>query len=216
MSAIEKNIEDVRARIDSSLKNAGRTDKVRLMAVTKYRGVDEINQAMTHGIDCIGENRVGEAEGKFPLLKGQVEKHMIGHLQTNKVKRALEIFDVIHSVDSYKLAREIDKRGCNIDKIIPILFEVNISGEEVKYGIGPDEAHDFYNRLMELSHLKVIGMMAMAPHVEPENTRPFFRKMKELNDSLKLRYISMGMTNDFQIAVEEGSNLVRIGTGLFG
>lgn len=189
---------------------------VKLVTVTKTRSVDEIQKAVDAGINCIGENKVQEAKQKFPLLP-EVEKHMIGHLQRNKVKLAVELFDMIQSVDSIKLAKEINKRCESINKVMPILIEIKIGDEESKQGIKPEEAKDLLNQLSHFKNINIQGLMCMAPFIEAEQTRPYFRKMKELFDSLdNMKWLSMGMTNDYKIAIEEGSNMVRVGTAIFG
>lgn len=189
---------------------------VKLVAITKTRTVEEIKQAIEAGINCIGENRVQEAKQKFPLLP-EVEKNMVGHLQTNKVKLAVELFDMIQSVDSVKLAEEISKRCEAIDKVMPILVEVNIGEEGSKHGVKLEGIKDFMNEISQFKNIDIQGLMCIAPFIEPEKTRPYFRRMKEVFDSIgNLRWLSMGMTNDYRIAIEEGSNMVRIGTAIFG
>ena len=190
-------------------------NNVKLVAATKTRSVEEIKQAVEAGVACIGENKVQEAKQKFPFLP-QVEKHMIGHLQTNKVKSAVELFDMIQSVDSIKLAKEINKRCKAINKVMPVLVEINISDEENKYGIKLCDAEIFINKISQFKNIEVQGLMCMAPFVEPEETMSYFRKMKSLFDSLgSLKWLSMGMSNDYKMAIKEGSNMVRIGTSIF-
>jgi len=189
---------------------------VKLIAVTKTRTVEEIKQAIKAGIACIGENRVQEAEEKFPLLPN-VEKHMIGSLQTNKVKLAVKLFDMIQSVDSLKLAKEIDKRCKAINKVMPILVEINIGDEASKHGIKPEDVEGFVKEISKLKNIKVYGLMCVAPLVNPEEARPYFKQMKRLFDSIgNMKWLSMGMSNDYKIAIEEGSNMIRIGTAIFG
>ncbi len=208
---IAENIESIRKRIEGAAK--GRN--VVLMAVTKKASIRQIRESIGCGINVIGESRVDVAIDKFFRLP-VVEKHMIGHLQCNKAKLAVQHFDVIQSVDSLKLAKEIDKRAKGLDKVMPVMIEVNVSGEDQKYGISPLETEHFYDKLLKLTNIKVTGLMAMAPYVAPKETRPYFIKMKRLNDVLKLPHLSMGMSNDFEVAVEEGSTMVRIGTAIFG
>jgi len=196
---IKDNLEKIKKEIGD----------VKLIAVTKGRNVDEINELIRCGVKVIGENRVNEAEEKFKHIEN-VEKHMIGHLQTNKVKKAVELFDCIQSVDSLRLALEIDKRSV---KKMPIMLEIKF--EEQKYGFLVDEVIDAYDKIRKLKNIEVIGLMCMAPFVEAEETRKYFRKMKKINSRLKLKYLSMGMSNDYNIAIDEGSNMVRIGTKLF-
>lgn len=202
--------------IKENLGNMNIPSHVKLIAVTKTRTVEEINEAIRAGVNCIGENRVKEAEEKFNLLL-KVEKHMIGSLQTNKVKLAVELFDMIQSVDSLKLAKEIDKRCAAIHKVMPVLIEVNIGNEKNKHGINPEDVKNFLLELSSLKHISVQGLMCVSPMLEPEQVRPYFKKMKQLFDSIgNLKWLSMGMSNDYKIAIEEGSNMVRIGTLLFG
>lgn len=189
---------------------------VKLVAVTKTRTVEEIKKAIEAGIECIGENKIQEAKQKFPFLP-DVEKHMVGHLQTNKVKLAVKLFDMIQSVDSVKLAEEIDKRCEAINKVMPILVEINIGNEENKQGIKFGDAKGFISGISQLKNIDIQGLMCIAPFIPLEETRPYFRKMKELFDSFSnLKWLSMGMSNDYKVAIEEGSNMVRIGTAVFG
>lgn len=189
---------------------------IKLIAVTKTRNVEEIKEAINTGITCVGENKVQEAKQKFSFLP-KVEKHMIGHLQTNKVKTAVELFDMIQSVDSIRLAKEISKKCEFIGKVMPILIEINIGDEERKHGVKPEEAKDFIKEISQFKNIDVQGLMCIAPFIKAEETRPYFKKMKEVFDSLgNLRWLSMGMSNDYKIAIEEGSNMVRIGTAIFG
>jgi PLP dependent protein len=215
-----KNLIEVRNKIKAAAARSGRKrEDIALVAVTKKAGVEQTNEALANGITAIAENRTEIAASKFPSLFyacSGIEKHMIGHLQTNKVKAAVTLFDVIQSVDSLKLAKEIDKHALDAGKVMPIMIEINISGEEQKYGIAPEEIDPFYNYLLKLTNIKVIGLMAIAPYVPAEETRPYFKKMKQIFDRFNLKYLSMGMTNDFEVAIEEGANMVRIGGGIFG
>ena len=202
--------------LNGNLAVLGIPPDVKLVAVTKTRTVEEIRHAIMSGVTCIGENRVQEAEKKFPFLP-KVEKHMIGHLQTNKVKLAVELFDMIQSVDSLKLAEEISKRCETIGKVMPVLVEVNIGNEPNKYGIKPEDAGSFVKEISKLKNIDVQGLMCVAPLLAPEETRPYFKKMKQLFGSVgNMKWLSMGMSNDYKTAIEEGSNMVRIGTAIFG
>lgn len=185
-----------------------------IVAATKSRTVDEIQQAIDAGIKIIGENRLQEAEAKLEAL--QVEKHFIGHLQTNKVKHAVKLFDCIQSIDSLKLAKEINKRALDAGKTMRVFFEVNIGDEDSKYGISKVEAESFYDKLLKLTNLKVEGIMSILPYVEPEQTRPYFKELKTLQQKLNLKWLSAGMSNDYLVAVEEGANMLRLGTAIFG
>lgn len=195
------------------------------MAVTKTATMGQIEEAINAGVKIIGENRVQDAKEKYQILTAGIEWHLIGHLQTNKVKYAVEIFNCIHSVDSIKLAQEIDKRSKQFGKIMDVLVEVNVSGEESKYGIKPEEVKPFIKNISEFLRIKVRGLMTIAPIVkDKEEVRPYFRKLRELSkeikskniENVKMDYLSMGMTKDFEIAIEEGANMVRIGRGIFG
>lgn len=190
--------------------------EVSLVAVTKNVPAELVNEALELGVQIIGENRVQEAATKFSLLKYPCEKHMIGHLQTNKVKKALEIFDVIQSVDSLRLAGKISSEVVKLEKTIPIFLEVNISGEEQKYGFTMDEIEESLEKIRKLPNLEIRGLMGMAPYFDdPEKARPYFRRLKKLADKLGLSEISMGMSGDYKVAVEEGATVVRIGRALF-
>jgi len=195
------------------------------VAVTKTATMGQIEEAINAGVKIIGENRVHDAKEKYQILTAGIEWHLIGHLQTNKVKYAVEIFNCIHSVDSIKLAQEIDKRSKQFGKIMDVLVEVNVSGEESKYGIKPEEVKPFIKNISEFLRIKVRGLMTIAPIVkDKEEVRPYFRKLRELSkeikskniENVKMDYLSMGMTKDFEIAIEEGANMVRIGRGIFG
>ncbi|MFC1691868.1 YggS family pyridoxal phosphate-dependent enzyme [Nanoarchaeota archaeon] len=206
--------------------------QVILVAVTKTRTLDEINKAIELGITVIGENRLQEAQDKFPQISDSVEKHFIGHLQSNKVKKVVEISDMIESVDSIKLLKLINNEAEKQNKIIQALIEINIGDEETKSGIPYENAEEFFKEMdntiksENLKNIKILGLMTIAPFIEPEETRPYFKKMKALFDKLKEKYsdsktiklehLSMGMSNDWQIAAEEGSNMVRLGTAIFG
>lgn len=177
------------------------------------------------GITELGENRVQELIAKLPLVKGAVNWHLIGHLQTNKVRQIIDKVKLIHSVDSLRLAEEIDVRARQKNLSVDILIEINIGNEESKHGIQPDETTEFYKKLLKLENIKVCGLMTVAPYVEnPEDNRVCFQKMRELfidikqsfHDNRDMKYLSMGMSNDYVVAIEEGANMVRIGTGIFG
>ena len=198
--------------------------KAELLAVTKSVDAEIIKQLASLGQKVFGENRVQDAEQKILVLNeiyDGLRWHMIGHLQSNKVKKAVRLFDVIQSVDSLKLVSLIDKEAGKINKRIDVLIQINISEEDHKYGIEPSAVHMFFANLeqMELRNIRIIGIMGMAPFCGHELVRPYFRKMKEIFDLLKSRYnlsvLSMGMSNDYVEAVEEGSNMVRVGTVLF-
>ncbi len=205
---IVDNVSCVKKRIGNAV----------LVAVTKSVGIEEVKALKDCGIGVFGENRLDSAEKKIREISG--EWHMIGHLQSNKVKKAVELFDCIDSVDSLKLARRINDFALESGKIMNVLVQVNIGMEEQKYGINPDDTSDFIKSINTLKGIKILGLMAIAPFVGKEQTRSYFRRMKEIFDRAKqespdMRYLSIGMSNDYDVALEEGSNMVRIGTRLF-
>jgi len=200
-------------------------ESVQLVAAAKARTPEEILEAVEAGVKYIGENYVQEAREAFKLVGQRAKWHFIGHLQTNKAKKAVELFDMIETVDSVKLAREIDKRCKTIGKIIPVLVEINSGREPQKFGILPEKAESFIKELAQLENLKVKGLMTMGPAFgDPEKARPYFietrkafKKIKSLDiPNIEMKYLSMGMTNSYQVAIEEGANIVRIGTKIFG
>jgi hypothetical protein len=201
-------------------------DSVRLVAVSKTIPAGTVKEAIESGVTILGENYVQEAREKFnALVHYSVSWHFIGHLQSNKAKYAVRLFDLIHSVDSLKLARELDKQAKKVDKIQQILVQVNISEEDTKSGISADEALDLISEISQLENLSIRGLMTMPPYFyQPEKVKPFFAALRELRDQVKERSLthvsmeelSMGMTGDFEVAIEEGATLVRIGTAIFG
>ena len=223
---IARNVEQVRARVADACARVGRDpSEVLIVAVSKTFPPEAIREAVAAGIAHIGENRVQEAYQKFQALGRIATWHMVGHLQTNKVKRALEFFDWIHSVDSLHLAEEINKRAERLGReFVDVLVEVNTSGEASKYGVSPSEAAGLVEKIDALPKVRVQGLMTIAPIVEdPEEARPYFVQLRELRDELlrkgaaeSLPHLSMGMTDDFEVAVEEGATMVRIGRAIFG
>lgn len=226
METIKNNLEIIKEKIKKVALKANRNpEEIKLVAVTKTATIEQIKEAISAGVKIIGENKVQEAKEKYHILSADIEWHLVGHLQTNKVKYAIEIFDCIHSVDSIKLAEEIDKRSLQFGKTTNVLVEVNVSGEESKYGIKPEEVEPFLKEISEFSRIRVRGLMTIAPIAEDkEEVRPYFRKLRELSEEIKnksiknvkMDYLSMGMTEDFEVAIEEGANMVRIGRGIFG
>lgn len=221
MSDICENLQAIRRRIDAAARKTGRTEgDIVLVVVTKTRSVAEIREAIACGATDIGENYVQEAEAKYSEIGNGLRWHMIGHLQRNKVKHAVEFFDMIQSVDSEELAREIGRRAEAIGRCMDVLVEVKISSEPTKFGVDCDEALRLADRISDISGIRVCGLMGMAPIVsDPEAARPYFARLKQIWDKLPQEqrlYLSMGMTQDFEIAIEEGSNMVRIGTAIFG
>jgi len=204
------------------LKPGCSPEEINILAATKGRNVAEIREAIEAGIKLIGENTVQEALAKFEFLP-PVEKHFIGHLQKNKAKIAVRLFDMIESVDSLELAKELSQESLKLGKRMPILIEVNVTEEAGRWGVRPEELFGLIQEILKLEGLQFEGLMAMPPyHEDPEELRPYFRRMKELADelkdfpSIKMKYLSMGISNDFKVAIEEGSNLIRIGTAIFG
>jgi hypothetical protein len=198
---------------------------VELVAAAKTRTASEILQALEAGVGIIGENYVQEAADVFPAIGGRARWHFIGHLQTNKVKKAAEIFDLVETVDSIALGREIDKRSAAVGKTMDIFVEVNSGREPQKAGVLPEEAEPLVRSLAALPHLRVRGLMTMGPFEgDPEDSRPYFKETRRVWEALKIqaiagaemRYLSMGMTNSWRVAIEEGATMVRIGTAIFG
>lgn len=198
---------------------------IELVAATKDRTIDEIEQAIAAGITTIGENYIQEAQRKFSFLGKKVHWHFIGHLQTNKAKYAAGLFDMIETLDSLALAQALDKECKKINKLMPVLIEVNSATEEQKYGVWPDEVESFINELSAYPNLKPMGLMTMGPWLEDQTLlRPYFVRTKRLFDALKQtsakhldwRYLSMGMSASYKLAIEAGANIVRIGTAIFG
>lgn len=221
MSYIAENLIAIKQRIDAAARKAGRTaEDITLVAVTKTRSVAEIKEAIAHGVTDVGENYVQEAESKYGEIGDVVNWHMIGHLQRNKARHVVEFCSMIHSVDDEALAREISRRAEAIGKRIDVLVEVKISGEVTKFGTDAEDALRLTESMSQLSGVRVCGLMGMAPFVaDPEETRPYFSQLRTLWDKLpdeQRFYLSMGMTQDFEVAIEEGSNMVRIGTAIFG
>ncbi|AST56290.1 alanine racemase domain protein [Thermoanaerobacterium thermosaccharolyticum] len=222
---IRLNLEEIKNNIEVHARKVNRNpDDILIMAVTKTVDVERIQEAIDNGITDIGENKVQELIDKYPALREKVQFHFIGHLQTNKVKYIIDKVKMIHSLDSIHLAQEINKRAHSNNIVMDCLVEVNIGSEESKYGIDPLNVMDFIKSLESFDNIRIRGLMTVAPFVEPEKVRPYFKMMKELFDCAKsinqknvdFKYLSMGMTNDYTVAVEEGSNIVRIGTGIFG
>jgi len=224
--SIRENLERIREKIRVKSELVGRDpQETTLVAVTKTVEADRIEEAIAAGVNIIGESRVQEAKEKYGKVESKIIWHLVGHLQRNKAKDAVKIFDLIHSVDSTKLAKEIDKQAKKAGKIQKILVEVNASGEESKYGLSPEEVITFLKEVSGFPNIKVEGLMTMAPFYEnPEDCRPYFRKLRELREEIKAEnikdvemvYLSMGMSSDFEVAIEEGSNMVRIGKAIFG
>ena len=215
---IAANIKEVHRRIERACERSRRSpEEITLVTVTKGFESQAIRAAFDCGIRNFGENRVQEAEGKIGQLsdlKPDVTWHMVGHLQSNKTKAAVELFDIIHSVDSVRLAEILSRRA---ERTLPVLLEVNVSGEATKGGFSVAGIVAAVNEIRQLPNLKTMGLMTVAPFVaDPEEIRPVFRKLRELRDSLGLKHLSMGMTDDFEVAIEEGATMIRIGRAIFG
>ena len=223
--AIRDNIHDVWERIaraaDRALRDPG---DIKLVAVTKTVEPPHIVEAIEAGISCIGENRIQEAARKFPELP-PVERHLVGHLQTNKVKTALLLFDIIESVDSVRLAREISTCCTAAGSEASVLVEVNTSGEETKFGLAPDEVLEALDDMSTLPGLKVVGLMTVGAFLpDSDDVRPCFKTLRAIRDEVEervipgvsMKHLSMGMTNDFEAAIEEGATIVRVGRAIFG
>ena len=216
LKMIEQNVSQILSELPAG---------VELVAAAKTRQPSEILEAAEAGVKIIGENYVQEAERAYEAAGNKVKWHFIGHPQKNKVKKAVKIFDMIETVDSSELAREIDKRCTQIGKVMPILIEINSGHEEQKAGVLPEEAEQLIREVSTYQNIKVMGLMTMGPFAgDPEDSRPYFvetRKIFERIEQLQLpnidmRYLSMGMTNSYKIAIEEGANIVRIGSKIFG
>lgn len=226
LSTIKDNLEQVNSNIVSACIRSGRkTDSVTLIAVSKTKPVEMLLEAYAAGVRDFGENKVQEIVDKIDKLPPDARFHMIGHLQTNKVKYIIDRIYMIHSLDSVKLAMEIDKRAKAAGRVVPCLIEINIGNEESKYGINPKEAAEFAAEVSQLTGIKIMGLMCVAPAVDdPEEAREYFVRMRELSvditrkniDNIELSILSMGMSGDYMVAVEEGADFVRVGSSIFG
>lgn len=224
MSELQENLTRIRSRIDQACERSGRQpDSVRLMAVSKNQPPERVAEAASAGLTLFGENRIQDAKVKIPLCPGQLEWHFIGHLQSNKSRDAVSLFQVVQGVDSLALAEELQKQALKLARSLPILLEVNVAGESSKFGWNPDRLLAELPQLNALNRLEVHGLMTIAPYaVDPEQVRPIFRRLRELRDrctdllGAPLPVLSMGMSGDLEVAIEEGATLVRVGTALFG
>ena len=222
---IADNLRSVRERIAAACERAGRSpDEITVVGVSKTFPATLVAEACRAGLSDIGENRVQEGAAKIPKVEALGSRprwHLVGHLQTNKVKTALGLFDIIHSVDSVRLAEFISRHAENLPVRqagpLPVLLEVNVAGEASKFGLRPEEMGWALEQIARLPGLAVQGLMTVAPLVDdPEEVRPVFRELRRLRDALGLREMSMGMTDDFEVAIEEGATMVRIGRAIFG
>ena len=223
MSAISENTKRVQDRIDRAAQRSGRSaDAVKLIVVTKTWPADVVQQVVDAGIRVLGESRVQEAQRKVPEIAGEVSWHLVGHLQRNKVKQALPLFDLIHSVDTLRLAQEISQRARQNNIEVRVLVQVNTSGEASKFGVSPNAALDLVGQIDELEGISVAGLMTIgAFDPDPEIARPNFVLLRQIRDRIAIHKphvsaLSMGMTGDFEVAIEEGATMVRVGTAIFG
>lgn len=226
MASTSENIERVRERIEKACYSVSRRpDEVLIVAVTKTVSAATVQEAVDAGIRLLGENRIQEAASKIASVNGDITWHMVGHLQRNKVKKAVTMFEMIQSVDSYALALEINRRSEEADKRMEVLVEVNTSREQTKYGVAPEEAVDLIGQMSDLRNISVKGLMTIGALTDDEGrVRDCFRTLRELAreietasiPNVEMQILSMGMTSDYELAIEEGSNMVRIGTAIFG
>ena len=223
---LRDNLQEVEERIRAACQRAGRDrSEVTLVAVSKTKPVETLQEAYDQGVRVFGENKVQEIREKYEALPKDIEWHMIGHLQTNKVKYIVGKTCLVHSVDSLKLAAAISKEAVKHGCTVQVLIEVNVAGEESKFGVSPEETEALVREASALPALEIRGLMTIAPNVsDPEKNRPVFRRLKELSvdiagkniNNVTMNVLSMGMTGDYQVAVEEGATIVRVGTGIFG
>ena len=223
---LKENLANVEKNIEQACKNAGRSrDEVTLIAVSKTKPVEMLQEIYDENIRHFGENKVQELCSKMEQLPSDIRWHMIGHLQRNKVKYIVGKVELIHSVDTYRLAEEINIQAKKQNVIVPILVEVNIAHEESKFGISAEDAILLVEEISKLENIRIKGLMTIAPYVEnPEDNRLYFRKIKQLSvditnkniDNVFMEILSMGMTGDYMVAIEEGATMVRVGTGIFG
>lgn len=223
---ITENLKDVEARVCAACERSGRKrEDVTLIAVSKTKPVEMLEEAYAYGCRYFGENKVQELDEKYDIMPKDIQWQMIGHLQRNKVKYIIDKAELIHSVDSIRLAETIDKEAAKKGIVVNVLLEVNMAKEDTKFGLMPEEVMDFIHEIVRFQHIKVQGLMTIAPFVEnPEENRIHFANLRKLSvdiakekvDNVSMSILSMGMTNDFEVAIEEGATMVRIGTAIFG
>lgn len=221
-----ENLNEIERRIEAACKRAGRDRKeVTLIAVSKTKPVSMLQTVYHAGIREFGENKVQELSEKYAVLPDDIHWHMIGHLQRNKVRQVADKACLIHSIDSVRLAEQVELEAARLHRVIPILIEINVAQEESKFGISLSEAEGFIREIAKFPHISIQGLMTIAPFVEnPEENRIHFRNLKQLAvdinqkniDNVGMGVLSMGMTNDYEVAIEEGATLIRVGTGIFG
>ena len=223
---LKENLEAVESKIQAACHSCGRSrDEVTLIAVSKTKPVETLKEAHDLGVRIFGENKVQELSDKHDLLPQDIHWHMIGHLQRNKVKYIVDKAYLIHSVDSLRLAETISEEGVKKGVTVPVLIEVNVAGEESKFGVTPEETEALVREIAKLPAIRIRGLMTIAPYVEnPEDNRVHFSRLKQLSvdigkkniDNVSMNVLSMGMTGDYQVAIEEGATMIRVGTGIFG
>ncbi len=223
---VAENLAEVEKRICAACERAGRSrDEVTLVAVSKTKPVSMIEELLSSGTRDFGENKVQELCGKYEQLPKDIRWHLIGHLQRNKVKDVIDKACLIHSVDSLRLARTISAESEKRKLLVPVLIEVNVAGEESKFGVSPQDTEKLVREIADLPGISVRGLMTIAPFVtDPEENRPYFAKLKKLSvdislkniDNVDMNVLSMGMTGDYEVAIEEGATMIRVGTGIFG
>jgi pyridoxal phosphate enzyme (YggS family) len=228
MDPVARNVLSIRERIAKAAERCGRSpDEITLLAVSKTFPAEFLVRAAEAGIRCFGENRVQEAETKIPQLRNidGLQWHLIGHLQTNKARRAAELFDVIHSVDSVKLAAKLNQASTEAGKILSVLLQIDLGDEETKFGAEPRQIHELVEAINGFPGLRLNGLMTIPPFWDnPEDVRPYFARLRQLRDKMEmeqpgclgLNHLSMGMSHDFEQAVQEGATILRIGTAIFG
>ena len=223
---LAENLKEVERKILEACKRANRSrEEVTLIAVSKTKPVSMLEEVYAEGIRYFGENKVQELTDKYEQLPADIHWHMIGHLQRNKVKYIVDKVDMIHSVDSLRLAETIEQEASKKNVVVNVLLEVNVAEEDTKFGLKVDEVLPLIEQISGFSHIKICGLMTIAPYVEnPEENRNVFARLKQLSvdinqkniDNVSVRELSMGMTNDYEVAIEEGATMVRVGTGIFG
>lgn len=224
MTELEARMADIGRRIEAACSRAGRNPSdVRLMAVSKTQSPDDIAEVAALGIDTFGENKVQEARTKIPLCPGRLHWHLVGHLQSNKAREAVRLFEMIHAVDSLRLLEILDRVAAEEGRKLPVCLEVNVSGERSKFGMSPEDVPAVLEAANRLHAVMPVGLMTIPPAAaDPAEARPFFRALRELRDrmraasGLELSELSMGMSDDFEVAIEEGATWIRVGTLLFG
>lgn len=223
---ITHSIEQVKKQMEKAAIQSGRSlDDIKLIAVTKTRTVDEMKEVQQEGLTEFGENRVQEVQNKYSQFDKGINWHLIGHLQRNKVKYIIDKVGLIHSVDSLRLAKAIHKEAKKQDLVVNVLIQVNVANEDTKFGLPVKDVIPFLKEIATFKNIKIQGLMTMAPYAtDPEESRPYFRQLKKLSvdinnqrlDNVYMRELSMGMTNDYTVAIEEGATMIRVGTGIFG